>query len=34
MSPSPGIFRISGCLHLEQTRPNVADVNPTQANAC
>ena len=22
------------CLHLEHTRPNVADVNPTQANAC
>ena len=27
-------FQHIRCLHLEHTRPNVADVNPTQANAC
>ena len=27
-------FQHIRCLHLEHTRPNVANVNPTQANAC
>ena len=27
-------FQHIRCLHLEHTRPNEADVNPTQANAC
>ena len=27
-------FQHIRCLHLEHTRRNVADVNPTQANAC
>ena len=27
-------FQHIRCLHLEHARPNVADVNPTQANAC
>ena len=27
-------FQHIRCLHLEHTRPNVADVHPTQANAC
>ena len=33
MRPLSGIFNISGVCILN-TRPNVPDVNPTQANAC